>query len=326
MALLCAELLVMLLLLVSSGSGFFQPARPKSSSLLLGASIRNLRPLDPVPPSSPSSLSTEKQRDDEVLNSLKQEQKKVLEPTFEDMKKVAFILANVSDSLDTNPEIALTVCSQNMGWLFARDLPGLAQMLLTEYPALRQDTGMMRGYMFLLDFLEAVGSETSKLLKKNQDAMKSLLEAMKTSEQAVDQVFDSNEVLKSPEFLVYLDSEIQTAEPNGPMESLLVTVKLRLLEELGKSFGYDTTIIPKLAAEENPADLRRKTMEHLQSYEGVGGKDLFLQALRMMKKEMKKRYTQVDPLLLMNLAEIEKIAVEMLKREMEAEESSKYGM
>jgi hypothetical protein len=257
------------------------------------------------------------------VGSLKQEQKKVLEPTFEEMKKVAFILANVSDSLDTNPEIALTVCSQNMGWLFARDLPGLAQMLLTEYPALRQDTGMMRGYMFLLDFLEAVGSETSKLLKKNQDAMKSLLDAMKTSEQAVDQVMESNEVLKSPEFLVYLDSEIQTAEPNGPMESLLVTVKLRLLEELGKKFGYDTTIIPKLAAEENPADLRRKTIEHLQSYDGVGGKDLFLQALRMMKKEMKKRYTQVDPLLLMNLSEIEKIAQELLKREMEAEESSK---
>jgi hypothetical protein len=322
MALLCCELLVVLLLLVSCGNGFLQPARPSVSSMQPRA-IRNLRPLDPAPSSSPSSFSTEKRREEEILGSLKQEQKKVLEPTFEDMKKVAFILANVSDSLDTNPEIALTVCSQNMGWLFARDLPGLAQMLLTEYPALRQDTGMMRGYMFLLDFLEAVGSETSKLLKKNQDAMKSLLDAMKTSEQAVDQVMESNEVLKSPEFLVYLDSEIQTAEPNGPMESLLVTVKLRLLEELGKKFGYDTTIIPKLAAEENPADLRRKTIEHLQSYDGVGGKDLFLQALRMMKKEMKKRYTQVDPLLLMNLSEIEKIAQEMLKREMEAEESSK---
>ena len=42
-------------------------------------------------------------------------------------------------------------------------------MLLNEFPSFRQDTVMMRSYMFLLDFLEAVGKETSKMLKLQQN-------------------------------------------------------------------------------------------------------------------------------------------------------------
>lgn len=40
--------------------------------------------------------------------------------------------------------------------------------------------------------------------------------------------------LLSPDFTVYLDSEIETAERDSPSESLLVTIKLRLLDEQGK--------------------------------------------------------------------------------------------
>lgn len=40
--------------------------------------------------------------------------------------------------------------------------------------------------------------------------------------------------LLSPDFTVYLDSEIEGAERNSPSENLLVTIKLRLLDEQGK--------------------------------------------------------------------------------------------
>jgi hypothetical protein len=40
------------------------------------------------------------------------------------------------------------------------------------------------------------------------------------------------------------------------------------------------------------AELRRKTVEHLKTYD-IAGKELFLQALRLMRAEMTKRYGQV---------------------------------
>ena len=38
--------------------------------------------------------------------------------------------------------------------------------------------------------------------------------------------------------------------------------------------------------------MRRKTIAHLKSYD-VAGRELFLQALRLMRAEMTKRYAQV---------------------------------
>lgn len=45
------------------------------------------------------------------------------------------------------------------------------------------------------------------------------------------------EQLLKPDFLVYLDAEIENQDPNTPMESLLVTIKLKLLDEQGKRLG-----------------------------------------------------------------------------------------
>jgi hypothetical protein len=47
---------------------------------------------------------------------------------------------------------------------------------------------------------------------------------------------------------------------NSPLENMLITTKLRLLDEVGKGMGVDVMMLPKLAAEENPAELRRKVM------------------------------------------------------------------
>ncbi len=65
-------------------------------------------------------------------------------------------------------------------------------MLLTELPELRQDKVMMRAYMFLLDFLEAISKETAKRLKSNQKVMRSLLEAAKVSELELNQFVADN--------------------------------------------------------------------------------------------------------------------------------------
>lgn len=58
----------------------------------------------------------------------------------------------------------------------------LTEQLLSEFPVLRQDSGMMRAYMFVLDFLETVSRETAKRLKANQSLLRYLLEAAKISE------------------------------------------------------------------------------------------------------------------------------------------------
>jgi hypothetical protein len=183
--------------------------------------------------------------------------RRLIEPNFEDMKEMAFILANITEHLDTKPELSLSVLSQKMGWLYSRDIPKLTQMLLQEFPGFRKDEGMMRSYMFLMDFLEAVVNETVTMQKTNQKALRLLLEAAQTSEAQVDQAITNNkEQLLKQEFLLYLDAEIESQEGNSSMENMLVTVKLRLLDEIGKGMGVDVMILPKLAAEEDPAELR----------------------------------------------------------------------
>ena len=51
---------------------------------------------------------------------------------------------------------------------------------------------MMRSYMFLMDFLEAVTKETSSMLKSQQSLMRTLLEAAKVSEAKLTDFFSSN--------------------------------------------------------------------------------------------------------------------------------------
>ena len=45
-----------------------------------------------------------------------------------------------------------------------------------------------------------------------------------------------------------------------------MTLRLRVLEEVGKAMGADVAVLPKLASIEDPALLRTKTIEHLAGY------------------------------------------------------------
>lgn len=48
---------------------------------------------------------------------------KLVEPNMEDMKKVAQVLANITDYLYEQPGLAMKVVSDNMGWLYSRNVP-----------------------------------------------------------------------------------------------------------------------------------------------------------------------------------------------------------
>ena len=54
------------------------------------------------------------------------------------------------------------------------------------------------------------------------------------------------------------------------MENILTTLKLRMLDEVGKGLGVDVTILPKLASIADPVELRQQTVNHLKSYTSGG--------------------------------------------------------
>ena len=62
-----------------------------------------------------------------------------------DVKKLAYFLAEVANNLDKQPEAALLLASQEMGWLMSRKskggLPGVADSMMSTYPDLKTDAG-----------------------------------------------------------------------------------------------------------------------------------------------------------------------------------------
>ena len=91
---------------------------------------------------------------------------------------------------------------------------------------------------------------------------------------------------------MYLDSEIENQDPNSATENFLVTIKLRILEEIGRSKGIDVSILPKLASAQDLQTMRLDTYRYLEGFD-LEGKGLFLQTLKLVLREMKKRYTNV---------------------------------
>ena len=87
--------------------------------------------------------------------------KKSSSVTKDDMKRFISLLTSFAEKLDNEPEEALTLASGNVEWLLGRNLPAMAQKLLDDVPAMRQDQGVMKAYMFLMDFVEAMSSEVT---------------------------------------------------------------------------------------------------------------------------------------------------------------------
>lgn len=232
-------------------------------------------------------------------------------PTYDDMKYLAFILTNLTETLKTQPEVALSIASKELGWLYSRNVPKLVEMLIERYPSLKDNSALQAAYMFVMDFLEVIAKETSELIIRQQEALKKVLDAAKISEKKVDDVIrDNKKTICTSDFLLYLDTEIETFDDGTASgtatTSMLVTIKLRVLDEMGKDMGLDVTAIPILATEDNPVKLKEKTLAHLKDHDEAG-KELFLQTLRIIMSEMDRRYERVDPMLKSQLKEIERI-------------------
>jgi len=68
----------------------------------------------------------------------------------------------------------------------------LANLMLAEKPALRDDEEMMQAYVFLMDFLESFSESMGDMVRANQLLLKELLDAAKISEQNFDQYVEDN--------------------------------------------------------------------------------------------------------------------------------------
>lgn len=156
--------------------------------------------------------------------------------------------------------------------------------------AIRKDEGMMKGYMFIIDFLQIVSAESEMRIKKNQKLLLSLLDACKKGDDELIQLIDTSyDDVTSGDFLLHLDCEIENQNSNSATENLLVTLKLLLIEEVGKRKGEDILMLSKLAAEDDNDVLDKKTRDYFKKYD-VLGKQLFLQTFLILKSDMKKRY------------------------------------
>ena len=238
------------------------------------------------------------------------------DPTITDMKQFTYILANITDNLEKGkPESALTKVSQELGWLLSHDIPGLVNMLLKEYPVLRNDEGMMKGYMFIIEFLTAISNETKTRTKKHQNSLKILLEAAKNGVDSIlsEKISEIYADISTNEFLVYLDSEIDNQSPNSKGENLLVTLKLLIIEEIGKKkMGVDTVMLSKLAAEQDISILEEKTLEYFKNYDN-SMLELFLSNINIMKNELNLRYQNGEnELLLQNFSKIVSILEQLI--------------
>jgi folate-binding protein YgfZ len=243
---------------------------------------------------------------------------KLPEPTITDMKQFTYILANITDNLEKGkPESALSTVSQQIGWLLSHNIPGLVNMLLKEYPVLRNDEGMMKGYLFIIEFLTAISNETKIRTKKHQNSLKILLETAKNGIDGMitEKIAEIYNDISTNEFLVYLDSEIDNQSPNSKGENLLVTLKLLLIEEIGKKkLGIDTVILSKLASEQDISILEQKTIEYFKDYD-INMLELFVSNINIMKNELNLRYQNTEnELLSQNLSQIESIIEQIIVR------------
>ena len=113
-------------------------------------------------------------------------------------------------------------------------------------PNIGDPTKIKDAYVFLIDFLEAFSQGTGSFVNNGQASLRLILEAAKASDDAVEAIFREHTVnVTSPEFLAYLDSEIERTMDTPGLHSILVAVKLRALDEVGKrsTLPIDTYIV-----------------------------------------------------------------------------------
>ena len=228
------------------------------------------------------------------------------------MDKFTLLLTNFAEKLKKEPESALTVASENVEWLLSVNLPSLAQRLLDDVPAMRDDEGMMKAYIFLMDFIDVVSAEMTNYVTKHQASMRLLLDAAGKDEVTLEAaIVENKERLTDPGFLVYVDSEIEAAASGSPAHDMLCIIRLRLLEVVGEGLSPDVAVLPRLLSQETPEDIVSATRKYLMDF-STPGKDLFLFNLRLLQRDMGKKYGDVDPELVNKMTRIEAAVVALI--------------
>lgn len=90
-------------------------------------------------------------------------------------------------------------------------------------------------YVFVSTVMGTISSQTKSFNDGSRQLLRGILDAVRVSESQVDHFFRTNlEELSKPEFLMFLDTELESSKVNPSMENLLITVKLKILEEYGR--------------------------------------------------------------------------------------------
>lgn len=63
---------------------------------------------------------------------------------------------------------------------------------MKHHPEMRNDQGLMVAYTFIIDFMEAVSTEASKLSRRNQELLKDILLVAKLSEVQLQKYIEAN--------------------------------------------------------------------------------------------------------------------------------------
>jgi len=82
-----------------------------------------LQMLDACRPREPSQVHASMRISAVLDNAWSSSNGDQAEATDVDIQKLAFILANVTDHLESSPAVALSILSQEMGWLYSRNVP-----------------------------------------------------------------------------------------------------------------------------------------------------------------------------------------------------------
>lgn len=104
-----------------------------------------------------------------------------------------------------------------------------------------------------------MAKEMNVMISSNQLLLRKILEAAKVSEQTLDTLFEREaQKILAPEFLVYLDSEIESHEMNSPSQRILVTIKLKILDAIGKTKGDNVMAIARIVSEDRVQDIEQQ--------------------------------------------------------------------
>jgi hypothetical protein len=233
--------------------------------------------------------------------------------TRDDMEQLRTIFETTASAIESdNVEQALSTVSKNLRFLFGKNIPKLTEMMLQEHTSLRQSKSTMQAYYLIITTMDVMAREKKEMIGKSQELLRELLLAAKVSESHL-KIFLENNLNKfsSLEFSLFLDAEIKNAPYQSQIEQLLLMIKLTILEMRGKELGVDIKALATLAATNNEEELKRKTLNHIAEYDR-NARDLLVQSIRMNIQEIQKHPEPVDPVLIINLKEIERIVVESI--------------